>query len=240
MLARRLVGSKEIDPYWNNVELLINPAGADGSTSFTDLSGKYSPYVEGSPLPQVSSALGKKSILFGGGTNNLRINNTLSFLHDGATPWTFDFGVYQASFTSVESLYMNTNYNFKRKYLQILMGPSGGADEGYIQAIVAHGAEPVQFVATASGLRTSIEEKIRVSMDGSNLRIHVNGVLKATTARPALSYGTDGDIRNGAFGAYINTTGSRFPLTAHITGIRITKNVVRPGSEIFTVPFPTR
>jgi len=92
MLANRIIGAQSGDPYWSNVVALLHMDGTDGSTTFTDESGKRTITVGGSA--QIDTAQSKF-----GGASGLFANATQDYLRfDGHADWQFGSGDFTVEF----------------------------------------------------------------------------------------------------------------------------------------------
>lgn len=236
MLARRLLlGYGGPDPYWDNVDLLLNPDGDVGSTSMVDLAGNYTLSANGT-APVISEALGPKTIFFSNGA--IIANSVLSYLHDGATLWTIDYEIYRSSDAPYQCFFVNTSNDTVTVYKYIQGYIFGGTNDLASTSIGKTPSAPYFSVASGNNsVPISAWTKVRVTFDGTYLRQYVNGVLNGECPKPSgLEVGTDAKSVNFRIGRF---TSGAYPFGGHLKGFRITRGVARPGSENFVTPFPT-
>ena len=235
------------DPYWSNVVFADAFNESDGTTSFTDVSGHYTitNYNGVASASNLTAKYGSTSLKFSGSPGGLMLNDTFAWMHDGATPWTFETWINVASAPSVVwGLFGNfyTNAAGNDPYIQIYIAPTGS--QVFVICILSgqgtSGSGGYMLVATPA-ITVGTWKHVVFEYDGATLRTFLDGVLTSTCTKNGVggsgtsySPGTNG-IVNAVIGAYSNGSFS-FPMPGYIDDMRITKNVARYKSQSFIPP----
>lgn len=215
------------DPYWANVVSLLHFDGADGSTTFTDQTGKtWTPYGD-AQIDTAQSQFGGASGLFDGVGDSLRSASSADF-NLAAADFTSEFFARFASLASGPHLLQIGNNLYNRaglycasgqlRWYTEVGGPYTGADR-----------------ITSAALSTNTWYHIAVAKQGTTTRMFIDGVLiGSTTAAP---YNGNSDICLG-FMQYGSAGGDY--LNGWIDEFRHTKGVARYTASFTppSAPFP--
>lgn len=234
-------GAPTTDPYFSNVQLLLNFQGANNSTSFTDLSNNnYSITVGGNAkISTAQSAFGTSSALSDGsgdylkvvGNSNLQLANktfTLEFLLYPTTP----IGVYPSIFDSRNTLaakgyaiYIDHTDN----RVHALFGDSNTSSWNLE-------FNSVDAISTSSFIYYAITKEPNSTNPAthSDWKFYVGGVLKNSRLN-ILNFVVDDDTELYISGYRINNGN----FNGYNGGVRLTTGVVRNVSAIPSAPFPT-
>lgn len=221
------LGSTEVwasgptDPYWDNVILLLNGDGTQGSTTFTDLSNENNTTsVTGSLSVDTSTVkFGTGSIDSTASGGRINITPTATWNITYSTPLTFEFWTYLPSITT-------NQYAFE------------------IRDASASQQMRVQFIPTnrvdliiKGGQKTTLNNTVPVNQwvhfattwDGSLARIFINGTQIETFTR------TDSGAFSASTIAVAGKNGTNTNLLGYMDDVRFTLGVARYTGN-FTIP----
>ena len=214
-----------VDPYWNDVVLLITADnGAQGSKIFVDLSKNNIGLT--SQLAVVTDTSIKK---FGSGsiafpTAGYLITPTTSILDFTDALMTIEAWVYPTSFAAPHSC--------------IVMNPSAASGKGWELQVEDNSRLTFQYnfavsgsVLTGDPLNLNEWNHVAVTYDGSTIRLYSNGVL-GNSITTTLRMGTGG-IR---IGWHASTGGGDADYRGFMDEVRITKGVARYTDTTYTIP----
>jgi hypothetical protein len=214
-----------VDPYWNDVVLLITADnGAQGSKIFVDLSKNNIGLT--SHLAVVTDTSIKK---FGSGsiafpTAGYLITPTTSILDFTDALMTIEAWVYPTSFAAPHSC--------------IVMNPSAASGKGWELQVEDNSRLTFQYnfavsgsVLTGDPLNLNEWNHVAVTYDGSTIRLYSNGVL-GNSITTTLRMGTGG-IR---IGWHASTGGGDADYRGFMDEVRITKGVARYTGATYTIP----
>lgn len=220
------------DPYWDNVSLLLNMNGADGGTTFTDLStNEHSITAAYITTRTAQKKFGTASALL---TGTLWNESRLSFA-DSDT-WNFGSGAFTLEFfirftalpasgsaMAVFSHGISNNRSFDLN----LRNYSGIYKWDFIYSTTGTNYIYISFTHAVS---INTWYHIRCGRSGNTLSMHADGSSLGTGALSATIYNCTGPFVIGAE-AYYHWDSSilyRYPLKAYLDEVRVTKGVSRP------------
>jgi len=184
------IGSIPSDPYFADITLLLRMNGANGSTTFTDLSGTPKAVVAVGNA-QVSTAQSKwygSSGLFDGGGDRLTISDAAMAV--GSGNFTIEAWVYHLSLPGG----INTLWSHRPNTSSIggaLLTHTNGGLALYIANSTASSWQVLNF---GVGLTLTANEWQHIALvrDGNTIRTFVNGTAGSTTTVATGAIGTDG------------------------------------------------
>lgn len=207
------------DPYWANVSALLHLDGANGSTTFTDQTGKTWTRNAGAVISTAQSKFGGASLKCAGAT-----------LDSIDSPSSADFTMGTGDFTIEFWLYLSTTSGF-----QIFVDLRPTSTEGLYPTIYSNGTSLIYYTnsadrITSASLTTANWQFIALSRVSGTTRLFRNGTQVGSSYTDSNNYiGTR--LRLGNSG-----TGSTTPLyDGHEDDVRITKGVGRYSAN-FTSP----
>ena len=217
----------EIDPYWDNVSLLLHMDGSNGSSTFTDSSSNaFSITRNGSPeISTAQSKFGGASAYFNGSSSyylNIPSDSAFAF---GTGDFTVEAWVYQLAQTQYASLLEIGSH---------LYAP------GILLAVGSYGftAYSGAFYGNGGAATLNQWQHIAFSRSSGTLRIFVDGTVASTVSFSNNLTDTAG-VTIGATpqGAPGNAT---VALEGYIDEFRVTKGVARYTATFTppTAPFP--
>lgn len=221
------------DPSFSNVSLLINPAGADTSTTFADLSSNAN------TLTAIANAQHDTSItkftsssLQCDGTGDFVSAPSGAIFNFDSSNYTLETWFYVTSFAAFSGLMG------KRPSSAVFAGFSCGVDTAGNVAYLAtaNGSSWGVSLSSSTTISTSVWYHLCVDYDGSTTRLYIDGVVRASAAGAFTILTNNNDLAIGA-----GAGNGDFSLLGHMGPTRITKGVARYAGA-FTPPtaeFPT-
>ena len=227
MLSRfAATGGGITDPYWNNVSLLLNGDGTNGSTTFTDLSSSPKPItnINSVTVNTTTKKFGTGSIDFSG-SNYLTTPNSTSLVFG-----TGDF--------TIESWF---NLKSISDYATIAGLWNGITGYGWLLQV---GPSETRLVTTSFAFNVSSWSPslntwyfLAVTRSSGSVKIFINGVQIGSTSTNTSNIQSSSPLNIG-----VVNDGSVFAtLNAYLDDLRITKGIARYTAN-FTPPtaaFPT-
>lgn len=212
------------DSFFSNVTSLLHFNGANGSTTFTDQSGKVWTAFGNSQITTTQSRFGGASGSFDGTGDYLSTPNTTDF----------DFGT--GDFTAEAWVRLNVNnslgYIFSR-------GNGAGTNGGFAMAVNATGKlllvhQGIAFqTAGATTLATGQWYHLAICRSGTTVRLFVDGIQDAS-ATNSTNYTAQGSTPT-TIGSNFDLNVPKEFLNGFIDDLRITKGVARYTAN-FTPP----
>jgi hypothetical protein len=202
------------DPNWASVNLLLHSEAANNSTTFVDTTGTNASFtIVGTAKHSTTTAkFGSSSMAFLAGGGHIYTNTDLT-VDGGATPMTVEAWVYAAS--SGGGGIVSVNHTSSVGVTFGLGGPGSSGLTPYFGFYVSGW----DVVTSPTAISTGVWTHVAGTYDGTNMRIFVDGVLKATLARTMPSY-------TGRFYVGANWTGNN-PLDGYLEEVRLTPGVCR-------------
>jgi hypothetical protein len=217
------------DPYFNDVTLLLHMNGADASTVFTDNSNSaHSPTAVGNAqIDTAESKWGGASGLFDGTGDRLDTTYVAGDFDWFTEDYTVEFWINAAAFGSgwqsaqtTPSLIGRMNATTSSNYWSF-----GPMNDGKLCFYYWNGAQ--NRVYSAAAVPTSQWVHCAMCLDGSNIKLFIDGNLEVTTAVSGTPLSASENLTIGmAFNAAI---------TCSLDDVRITKGVARYTAD-FTPP----
>lgn len=223
-----------IDPYAANVVSLLHFNGADGSTTFTDETGKV---WTSAGLATISTVQGK----FGGAS--AAFTNTAANANGRIkSPHSVDFDLSEADFT-VEAWV----YNTATAGNQTIVGKDGVYDVSFPSwAIIINGSRKfglfvgsgtgtssLQMMLSTASVALNAWTHVAAVRFGTTVRLFIDGVLDSTHTITATITDGEKEAYIGDYTGNIATADGRF--LGYIDDVRITKGVARYTAN-FTPP----
>lgn len=217
-------GGTPTDPYWANVVSLLHFDGADGSTTFTDQTGKTWTASGNAQIDTAQSKFGGAAGLFDG------VGDYIS------TPDSADF-YFTADFT-LETFYRPAAIGSR----QFLCGQGDVGAENIRSMIEVTTTGLVKFwcssavtLQTATSISAGSWYHIAITRNGTAHTIWVDGISRATLTSATIPADYAGVFNIGRCGDYVGLTAN-----GHFDEFRITKGVARYTSNFTppSAPFP--
>ena len=216
------------DPHWANVTLLLQGAGANGSSVFTDLSSVANTITKVG-TPTVSTSISK----FGGSSIDLSTQGDAFYVpasgidmnYGTSTDFTWEFWIYPTAWSSYTKLIAQWSGGF-----QFMFMASGG-----IAIEDSSGTSYISNPIAQSDVALNTWHHMAVSRQGSSMKFFLNGVGHAFTSN--LNFAP----QNTSIGIGKAYTQSGNTIDSYIDDLRITNGVGRYSAD-FTPPtaaFPT-
>jgi hypothetical protein len=212
------------DPYWNNVVLLVLPDGADGATTFTDLS-KSAHALTTNGGAQVDTGI----LILGRPT--LLLDGTGDYLSKSASSTDFAFGT--ADFTI--EWYAAKTTNAPSGFDQVITVDSNGSGTGGFLAETSTSRgftmvieNNVRLSTAVTNINDGVARHYAIDRSGTTLRSYVNGVVLETQTNSD-NIASSQPLRIGVDGSLA------FEFAGNLGPIRITKGVARYNGA-FTPP----
>lgn len=210
------------DPYWNQVVLALHMDGTNGSTTFTDVTGKTVTPSGDAKISTAQSKFGGASAYFDGAGDYLSTSASSDFSH-GTRDFTIEFWCRPTTATNAVLLDGRA------------IGPDGPQVALWLNAasrleLYVSGAARI---AGTSAVATASWHHIALSRASGTTRLFLDGV----------SLGTWADSTSYSETRYVlgaDRAGSLSPFTGYIDDLRITKGIARytanftPPTEAFT------
>ena len=224
--------SASVDQHWGNVKLLIQAAGSDTSTSFTDASatGRTITTVGNAQVDTAQTATSGRSILFDGTGDYLTAPNSADF-NFGAGDFTIEAWVRLNAIGQFNEI-ANQDANSLRGWQYGITSGNKLRLYGFISTWQELG------ISTTS-LAADRWYHCAVTREGTSFRIFLDGVLEDTTVVSGAIVDENSNLLE--VGHNILNTGAHRYMNGWIDNVRITKGVARYTSN-FTVPtaqYPT-
>jgi hypothetical protein len=207
------------DPYIANVVLLINPAGADGSTTVTDASPIARGNATAAGNAQIDTALtdgGNPTMLFDGASDAFRFGDSSDW-HLGSGSYFIEARVRFATITgSLQFIVCQWQGTPNLSWVLYLNGTSS---LGFNYSTT--GSDNTAVTGSWSPT-TGVFYELGVGFDGSKIRLFVDGVMiGSSTVSPTLANSTLPLSIGGS------ATGGTFDFSGWISRLRITKGSAR-------------
>ena len=206
------------DVNYNNVSLLLNMEGSNGSTTFTD-SSSFGHGITANGNASISTSefkFGSSSAYFDGSGDYL-ITSSNSNFSMGALDFTWEAWVYVSGGSGYRQIFSTRPSNgASAAEGSLAINPSGGLT-WYTHT----------FIANGGAISGNTWHHVAIGRSGTSLTVWVDGLSVASATN---SDNLTGDILS--IGA--NNNGNE-PFTGYIEGLRITKGVARYTSS-FSVP----
>lgn len=213
------------DPYWSSVSALLHFDGTDGSTTFTDETGKVWMASGNAQIDTSQSKFGDASGLFDGNGDYISTPSHMGFGF-GAGDYTVEVWVRPTAGGADQVIFDNRGGGNAglAMYSSITAGSSGGK-WGF--------ANNTAVAATGSVLTVGAWAHLAVCREGTTVRGYKDGVQEFTFT-DSRTYAASAPATIGS--NYLGTQ----PLNARLDDLRITKGIARYTSN-FTppaAPFP--
>lgn len=220
------------DPFWANVVSLLNFDGTDGSTTFSDATGRT---WTANGNAQIDTSLGYNTGLFDGGGDNVTtpyvtadfdwwttdftIEAWIYIVSAGA--WSYNPGIDVPAMVGCASTSSVTNY--------WSFGPLG---DGTVRFYYYNGSP--QTVTNSTAVSTGALQHIAMSKTSSGIYIASHGTVSGPTAVSGTPQSSTSGV-SMTLGQINNTS-----INGHVRALRVTKGVARYTSNFTppTAPFP--
>lgn len=206
------------DPYWANVVSLLHFDGADGSTVFTDQTGKVWTAAGNAQIDTAQSKFGGSSLLLDGSGDYLTCNDADFSSFGTSTAWTLEAWVRLSALTGNQAVFAMGDSS--TNYFQCTIDAASGL------RINTFGAD-ILNQGGATGLSAGTWMHVAFVRNGANLYGFVDGVLRASSANGA-SMPT---ITSQSMFVGANNAPAGF-LNGHVDEVRATK-----GQAVYTADF---
>lgn len=220
IIASRVVVT-ECDPYWNNVASLLHFNGTNGSTTFTDQTGKVWTHSGNAQIDTAQSKFGGASGLFDGLSDWITTPPSLDF-EFGSGDFTVEMFVRVSALTNQVFIgarndpgYTPFGIGIFGSKLQMLISKTG-------TSWAATAADTVNFT-------TNTWIHIALVRNGTSVVLYKNGVSAASATVSGNLMTFENYLQVGAWGT------SEYYVNGHIDELRITKGVARYTTS-FTPP----
>jgi hypothetical protein len=227
MLNARRRASAATDPYFANVEALLHFDGADGSTTFTDVTGRTWSIAAGLPaLETDQSKWGGSSLHLPGTGGSIKTADSTDLQFDGSKIGTIECWVYipatiTTDFVALIDKWVSTGNSGYMLHFR------NSTDRGKLQLQVG-----ANTVSTAGVLALTTWHFVQVTLDGTNAELFVNGSSAGTASLSGQTVtGAGQDLFIGGDGASTNQG------RIYVDDFRLTKGVARANS-VPTAAFP--
>lgn len=221
-----------IDPFGGDVISLLHFDGSNGSTTFTDETGRV--WTAGGDA-DISTAQSK----FGGSSGRFESSGSVGYI---GTPRTSDFNL-TGQFTIEFFVYPPSTAPATDRviYSDFSSGVSGAGNGGLVVALgsgrtvnVAKGGVAGIIISVAS-LAADTWSFVALTRDGTNtIRLFINGVLDSSLV-DGTAFQDSGTNPTVWIGSYFQTSANILPLNGYLDEFRLTKGVARYTSN-FTPP----
>ena len=215
------------DPHFSNVSLLLQPFGADGSTTFLDASrGRIELTAGGNAQIDTGVLSMGTSVLLDGAGDALTfpISNLFNFPGD----FTIELFVYLTSIATYAPMYeARAGASLSQSVFGIYkIGGSNRLDFVYNSA---------RLTGTSVSVALNTRTHVAVTRSGATLRVFTGGTVDATTAT------LSGAVNMAGATGYIGASVDPLYFNGNIGQVRVTKGVARYTAS-FTPPaaFPLR
>ena len=219
-------GGSPGDEYFASVASLLHFDGSDGSTTFTDVTGKTWAATGNAKIDTAQSKFGGSSVEFDGTGDYILATD--SGLDLGSGNFTIELWFRTTSLAAINGVFLNGTIGSNNRRIQCDIKTTGEV------TFFAANATPTtawNISTPASTIKINTWYHLAFVRSGSNIYVFVDGVLLASAASVAVEPAAGnkvyiGTARNGGVDRY--TTG-------HIEDFRITKSLARYTSG-FTPP----
>jgi hypothetical protein len=211
------------DPYWVNYSSLLHFDGANGSTTFTDQSGKVWTRGGNTVISTAISKFGGASAFFDGSGDYIDTPDNDDF-EFGNGDFTIEAWVYMTIIAGDYRMIVTKDSTVSTRGFIFLCNPvtQGGAFQLYFQ----DGVTQYSILSTTIPVINTMYH-VAVSRQGSSVRMFVNGVLEATISCGTATINPTTHVVR--IGKTANNTGN---FAGYIDEVRITK-----GQAIYTASF---
>lgn len=230
------------DPHWNKVVLALHCDGTNGSTTFTDVTGKTVTPAGNAQISTAQSKFGGASAYFDGTGDYLTVPDSAD-LELGGGNFTIECWIYPTAYSQ----------SWSGSYYSTLVAKDVSGARGYAISIAGNGTfasisfagwsnnSTYQEVAGALSGQIILNawRHVCACRSGNTLRLFVDGTLITEAGFTTTIQDTSNTVRIGA--AEFDATYKGY-YTGYIDDLRITKGVARYTAN-FTppaVPFPNR
>ena len=221
-------GSQVLDPFWNNVSLLLPGDGANGSTTIPDvsLSPKTVTPTGNTQISTAQSKFGGASIAFDGNGDFLSVSPGFNL---SAGDWTIECWVYFNTFSVNTAPHVFSIGTDAGNRYGLYREPSGGK---FSLTIV--NSNSFSFLTGTTVIPTGQWIHVAIVSASGTRRFYYNGIQEGINSTTSLNSGTSTAIGFMQFGSltadYLNGCIDDFRIT---TVARYTANFTPP-----TAPFP--
>jgi hypothetical protein len=203
------------DPFFSSVVALLHMNGADGSTTFTDVTGKTWTALNNAQIDTAQSKFGGASGLFDGGDDSVRQAGSTDFNY-GTGDFTIEFFIRFAVSTRqyvYDAVFLNES--------AIIITPSSGLVEVY-------GPSSHVINGGSTAFSTNTWYHIALTRSGNNWTFWRDG----TSYRTATDSRSWGSVTSAGITLGGGSAGGSVELNGHMDEVRITRGVCR-----YTAPF---
>ena len=222
------------DPYADNVSLLLNGNGTNGSTTFTDSSNNSHTVTPGgnAQISTAQSKFGGSSMYFDGSGDYLSIPDDTS-LHLGSDNFTFEFWTYLNSTTGN---FINKRVSSAAGVQYLYLRVSGGALVLWATSNGSSWNIANNFGFGNTTLSTGQWYHIALVRNGTEIAAYVNGVKSPNTitSSAAIQNGSTNPLRIAGdvpYNGYLNGYIDDFRITKGVA--RYTSNFTPPAAELY-------
>lgn len=223
------------DPYWNQVVLALHMDGTNGSTTFTDVTGKTVTANGNAQISTTQSKFGGASAYFDGTGDYLSLANSTNF-NFGTGDFTIECWIYPTAYPQ----------SWAGSYYSTIVGKDVYSARGYALNVAGNGTfasisfsgwsnnSTYQEVAGALTGQITLNtwKHVCACRNGNTLCLFVDGALITAGAFTINIQDTGNTVRIGA--AEFDATYKGY-FTGYIDDLRITKGVARYTAN-FTAP----
>lgn len=223
------------DPYWANVVSLLHFDGADGSTTFSDETGRTWTANGDAQIDTAHSKFGGASGLFDGGADYVTASIANAI---GTGDFTVETWIRVASLAADGEIFCISNPTFDTSQFNLVFEVK---TSGAIRFSVQDGSGGVQLdITTASALiSTGTWYHIACTMNGTTGKVWIDGVEKQSGTVSGTRVNGKSNCRFGYLSPDFGGTVTRY-FNGHIDDFRLTKGVARYTANFTppTAPFP--
>ena len=229
------------DPNWDDVYSSWPMDGADASTTITDVSNTpvTTTAYGNTQIDTAESKFGGSSLKFDGSGDYTQTTQTAgeyNFLHNGLEDWTLDVWAYMPTGAGTGVIFETGGVATSQRGLGLLV-----LDTGAVDASIGRGTGGTHAArATSStGLFTRDQYNfLRVTFTSATqtLEAHLGGVSIASAVGASLS--ASNNTQSPTMGRYVS--GNSLFFNGWLDDFRLTRGVIRDGTEVPTAPFPTQ
>lgn len=228
--ANGVVIQQFIDIPLGNINSLLHFDGADGSTTFTDQTGKTWTAFGNAQIDTARSKFGGASGLFDGNGDFISTpHHTTLNLSSG--DWTIECWLYLDGSTSGNQIVVNKDGVFGSSYASYLVCVNSSL-KLVVELGSGNGVISTQKITSSASISTGVWVHVAAVRSAGNILLFINGTLDSTTAITATI--TDGG-KAVFVGNYASNVNANNMLHGSVDDLRITKGIAR-YTENFTPP----